>query len=359
MIYLLAASLFLNILFVFPLLWRKSAKRKPKSLKRNLSDDKLLSLVAEASVSNKKRLMLFYEPTGTVMDYFQLIRPRGSEIINNFQNSYLLYGLTSYALAYSRKDILDIIITRVDKSINRDGKLTYQLRRLDQIPFGMTLMLLNHFTTKNYSAAISQIYNFVLDRYKSDGTMLYMHGTKFQHVDSLGMYVPFLSIYGQFFNDNLSKEIIHKGVEEYLKYGVDDVTGMPAHGFNRETKIKIGSINWGRGLGWYLLGLSFVDDFNDERLNKSINELELTQFPGQISEFDSSTALMVNIYKYKKELKDKPNSLDFIKPHISKQGNVESCSGDTYTYNRYAMMFGPSELSNGLLLYLGSLLKTK
>lgn len=357
MLYLLLLSLIVNLFFLFPLLLKKRNHHNPQYLSKAISDEKLLSMVAQASITKKKKLMVFYEPTGTIYDYRQFLHPRGKEIINNFQDSYLLFGLVSYALAYNRQDILNHVIEKVNNSLDSNGNLKFALIRLDQIPFGLTLMLLDTHTSNKYTTAIKQIYDFIINRYNSDGTMLYIHGSNFQHVDSIGMYVPFLSLYSKYYNDLRSLEIIKHGIEEYQKFGVDNTTGMPAHGFNIESKIKIGSINWGRGLGWYLLGLSFIDNIENVCLDKTLQHIKFDQFPGQVSQFDSSTSIMANIYMLKKKLDNMPGSLDFIKPYISKAGNVENCSGDTYTYNRYSNTFGASELCNGLLLYLGSLLK--
>lgn len=361
MIYLLIGSIIINILFVIPLIWQRLLKQKPKYINKDISDENLLRLIASSSLANKRQLMVFYEPTGTIRDYLQIFHPRGKEIVNNFQYSYLLFGLASYALAYDRQDILQSVINKVNNSLNSKKELSYPLIRLDQVPFGMTLILLQENTEQDYSRAIDQIYDFLSERYSKDGSLLYLRGTKFQHVDSLGMYVPFLSLYSKFYKDSKSIEMIQKGFDEYDKYGVDYNTGIPAHGYNLDSKIKIGSTNWGRGLGWYLLGLSFVDGRNIHKINEILPNLPLEQFPGQISEFDSSTAIMTKIYMFKKQLYENGMefSLDFIKPFISIDGHVENCSGDTYTYNRYAVNFGPSELCDGLLLYLGSLLKIK
>lgn len=358
MIYLLLLSLFLNLAFVIPLIWRYKVAHKFRYLNKDITDEELLNIVSESAIRNKKDLMLFFEPSGTIFDFKQLIRPRGKNITNNFQNSYLLYGLTMYAIAYKKQNLITQIIEKVETFINENGHLDYPLNRLDQIPIGMTLIELDRNTNHKYTKAIKQIYDFIIHRYEADGRVLYITGTSYQHVDSLGMYIPFLRLYADYYNDTKAVEIIKYGVEEYMKYGVDSVTGMPAHGFNIHSKVKIGSINWGRGLGWYLLGMSYVDDFNSEKLNATLRNIESDQFPGQMSHFDSSTSLMMKIYLLKKKLADRPESLDFIKPYITKKGNVGNCSGDTYTYNRYATTFGESELCNGLLLYLGALMKS-
>lgn len=79
--------------------------------------------------------------------------------------------------------------------------------------------------------------------------------------------------------------------------------------------------------------------------------MNYTQFPNSNNKFDSSTALMFEIYKQAKN-PNRPLSLLFIKPHILKMGFVDDCSEDTYNLNDYSLSFG--ELCNGLLLMLAS-----
>lgn len=123
------------------------------------------------------------------------------------------------------------------------------------------------------------------------------------------------------------------------------------HGYNKETHIKVGSANWGRGIGWYLLAAAYMPHLDDPLLDKSIELLNYSQFPLSSKQFDSSTALMIEIYKQSR-IPNVQRPLDFIKPHITQEGLVMKCSGDTYDLNNYSHFFGPAELTNGLFLIL-------
>src|SRR5690606_38856002 len=87
------------------------------------------------------------------------------------------------------------------------------------------------------------------------------------------------------------------------QYGVDQVTSIPSHGVSLSHLTKVGSANWGRGIGWYLLGLSALQgalkDYEDELFAcyTSLSSLKLennlySQYPGSSDYFDASTSAL-------------------------------------------------------------------
>ena len=82
--------------------------------------------------------------------------------------------------------------------------------------------------------------------------------------------------------------------------------------------------------------------------------MDYSQFLGQpFGEFDSSTALMFEIFKQSRSSKRKAN-ISLFKLHTTESGMIADCSGDTESYNRYSHTFCKSELCNGLFLILVS-----
>jgi hypothetical protein len=316
-------------------------------------------VVVERSMNMPPNTMIFYEPTGTIFDYRNFITPRGGEIKNNFQQGYLYVGLSKCAIRYSSASIIEYIELKIQRFIDfKAGVLNYELFRLDQVPIGIVLLDLYVVTKKTIYLMVAQsILKFLEYRFKHDGRLLYMQGANVQHVDALGMYIPFLCEYNKLFQDDFVTEMIQTGFEEYQKYGIDAVSHLPVHGYVLDSKIKVGSSNWGRGLGWYLLAASFYDGFSDSVLDSTLKDLKYTQFLGENSHYDTSTAIMCELYKQSRSNHyDKEPFLHTFVKHISAEGFVMDCSGDTYGYNQYAKAFGSSELTNGLfLLYLSRL----
>lgn len=185
------------------------------------------------------------------------------------------------------------------------------------------------------------------------GRILYVKDSDIDLDDVLGMCIPFLMEYYNVTHDSTALVTVNENMERFHRYAVNPRTGLPAHGYNLRTGIPVGSANWGRGIGWYLLASAFCPQIEDNILDNTLFKLDYTQFPGSSSNYDSSYSIMCEIYKQSKNKKRKL-SLQFIKSHILKNGMVDDCSGDTYGLNNYSHTFGESELCNGLLLILAS-----
>lgn len=90
----------------------------------------------------------------------------------------------------------------------------------------------------------------------------------------------------------------------------------------------------------------------DKKIENTIAKLDYSQFPGQpYGDFDTSTALMFEIFKQSRSSKRKAN-ISVLKSHTTESGMIADCSGDTDSYNRYSHTFCKSELCNGLFLIL-------
>ena len=86
------------------------------------------------------------------------------------------------------------------------------------------------------------------------------------------MYIPFLMEYFNIAKDSLAYQIADYNMQQYYRKGVDKETGIPFHGYDWNSGIRVGSANWGRGIGWYLLAAAYCPQFKDEKLNESLKK---------------------------------------------------------------------------------------
>ena len=118
--------------------------------------------------------------------------------------------------------------------------------------------------------------------YDNFGFIVYNQSAeKIRFVDAVGMTCPFLIKYGV---ENNKPEFIDIAVEQiaqYRRFGFDAETKLPFHCYDNESKAKLGICGWGRGCGWWMLGL--VDSFK-ELLEASDYEKEKTLLFKLISE---------------------------------------------------------------------------
>lgn len=359
-IIVLTISLSLNVFCVLPYVGSYIYRIKEyfvptKYFAKNVPDSIVISRVLEASITMDGIEFSCEQPKrGLVYDIHEFISPsKSTNLFNNYSKAFLYAGLSEYAVSYKDTAIISYLQSKLDSYV-KDNKLVYHLQEVDQVPIGIAYLNLYKLTSEDkYLLVSNHIYKWLLTKKEKESNIIYYRfGSSNQFVDGLGMFVPFLVEYSKVTNDSTAYVIAKDNMVEYYKYGVDKETGIPSHGYNKYTHLKVGSANWGRGIGWYVLALAYMPEIDSSKLDNVLPTLSATQFPETSSAFDSSTALMFQLYLQSKG--SRPYSIDFIKPYITQDGKVMRCSGDTYDFNNHSHIFGPAELANGLFLMLVS-----
>ena len=105
----------------------------------------------------------------------------------------------------------------------------------------------------------SSLKNSATDR---TGTIVYNSDRDSGNVfaDGTGMVSMFLSAYGEAFEDNEALDLAALQLMNYKKYGMDERSGLPYHGYSLVGEsgkaVKKGVLSWGRAAGWLIMGLS-------------------------------------------------------------------------------------------------------
>jgi rhamnogalacturonyl hydrolase YesR len=286
----------------------------------------------------------------------------------HYPKAFLFYGLSEYYKVNSNKEKLGELKKYFDEFLNENGTPNFTLNKVDQVPFGLTAINMHRiYKEEKYQLFYNNMYNYLHNIENEDGLILYSQSPKhhFQYYDTLGMIIPFLVEYYKITSDSNALKIAKTQLEYYIQYGVDRETYIPSHGIDTRTNIKTGSINWGRGIGWYLLGLTAYHSVTGEYVKEldgiieSLSRVKISnnlysQFPGSSEDFDASTSTMF-LYSFNLSLHNKIGKqevLNLFSPYINKKGMLTNTSGDTYGPNRYSKSFGYSELSQGMLLLL-------
>lgn len=274
---------------------------------------------------------------------------RHSDIVCNYPLGILYWGLSEYAIRKGEKMVIEHLNQTSQKYLNDDGVLNYELRVIDQTPMG--LCFINMFKAtgneKYFKGALS-IANFLLTRYEEDHLMYRKEGEA-QLVDTLGLTIPFLVECSNLFHDEKYVSIAKEIYNLFGRNAIDPSTGFPFHGYNVKNNQKLGSANWGRGLGWFLLASAYLNEKPTYKINPA--DIYMTQFICQDSMLDSSVVLFTELYKIKTINSYIPD-WSVLNAVTRTDGMVDFCSGDTNGFNYYANHYGLGGLANGLFLLI-------
>lgn len=110
----------------------------------------------------------------------------------------------------------------------------------------------------NYMALkpiMDDVYNLILDIKGTDETIPYrIEARHIRYVDTIGLVCPFLVKYGISYKCVEAINLAEKQIREYSTF-INPITKTPPHAYNIKFNVPMGVFDWGRGIGWYILGI--------------------------------------------------------------------------------------------------------
>lgn len=370
---LLILSIVINlaVLFLdsFPYLYPKVKSKffRDKTISDiNHDTEDLILKYSTSIISLKKTVMPWNEPKGFTRSLTTMnqINHTKEFQIYNYPKAFFFHGYLQYIISNEMNKELIYFKDIFDKIIG------FKITRIDQVPFGLvSISLYNKYKEIKYIELADRLYMYIKNSIETEDIVSYRKGSTLVLNDMLGMVVPFLVEYSKTKQQKEPLEIAVKQISYFVKYGVDKETHLPTHGINVKNRVKVGPTNWGRGIGWYFIALSHIYketgkfEYEHNGLIETLKKIRIddnlwSQFPGSNDRFDASTTTMI-LYSIALNNPDKYTRYDIIKTlksHINKKGAIMDTSGDTYAVNHYSQIFGYSELSQGMLLMLLSIL---
>ena len=165
----------------------------------------------------------------------------------------------------------------------------------------VSLRLFSYTKEEKYKSHANKMYKWLLEQ-DSDYGIIYYPGIKVNMVDVIGMAVPFLVEYSKEFNCPEAYKLAVKQIDIYTKHGCDQKTGLPAFGYSLDLPhVKIGRMNWGRGISWFVIGLSYIE-FDDLLLETQATVINLNQTLTEIWKNEHRFGHFVYDYIYERDL---------------------------------------------------------
>lgn len=295
----------------------------------------------------------------------------------NFPRAWLMIGLLDEFEIKRDENIFKILVAKSDALIDKDGNLHFHFDKIDQSLFGLVFLRLFMLTKKTkYKSASDQILSEIKSKFVSnkDQVIFYRSGVPVCFVDTLGMVCPFLYEYANVFSDGDIRGLANNQLRFYIEHAFERDSNFPFHAFDISNNLKVGPTNWARGLGWFLIGLSYAIKYSTPdnnphfryfekmffSINDRLNSLQhkdcyWAQFLGHTNDnsIDSSATLMFHYARMIALSSVNNNKLELIiKNCVNEKGCVFNSSGDTIYINKYSKQKGYSEMSQGLLISL-------
>lgn len=179
-------------------------------------------------------------------------------------------------------------------------------------------------------------------------------------VDAIGLLSPFLVACGM-------EESALAQIEEYDKILLNGV--FPPHAFDIRRKIPLGVYDWGRGLGWYILGITETVDLkgNRTRILRLAEEMLNYRLPsgglGSLFFSDkrsesSGTALLGLLFLKAYELTSREDYLsaavsaeESLRRATRRDGAIDYCQGDSLGIGLYSQRFDILPFAQGITLF--------
>jgi unsaturated rhamnogalacturonyl hydrolase len=299
--------------------------------------------------------------------------------IQHWQEAALLLGLIEEYKSSKSETTKVIITTYLDSKIDGNGNWKNPPSEIDGVILAYALLSIPWLNHDKNKPAFDAIYNLILSLKGEDGTIAYKkHSKSFRYVDTIGFICPFLVAYGIKYNNEEAVSIALKQISEFNNYALLKDTFIPCHTYNLETKLPVGLFGWGRGLGWYAIGL--IDAWNELPVthpNKKLVEENVIHFAkmamqfqqknggwnwlitNKSSQFDSSTvatlawflANAATIESISNECKNaKENALNYLQKVTRRSGAIDFSQGDTKGIGIHSQHFDILPFTQGFVL---------
>ncbi len=255
-----------------------------------------------------------------------------------------------------------------DKIIDpQTGEWTVEVSRVDFAYLAYSILSNPYVDVDFAQPAMKKIADILIKKYDEYGSVPYSGNPSHRYVDAIGLVCPFLFKYALVYNESRAMEIAVELIKEYEADGFHSEFKTPVHCYDAETKAPLGLYSWGRGCGWWAVGLaeSFrilqetdANSFVKEKMIVLKNLLSFSdtavKYQSSNGAFDrnifassgadsSATAMLAYALAYAGELSKKEDytksahkALNYIYSVTRRNGVVDYSQGDTMGIGFYS-----------------------
>ena len=299
--------------------------------------------------------------------------------IQSWQEAALLLGLYEKYKKTNDSSLKKEILKYVDSKIDQTGHWKQLPKEIDGVILAYAIIHVDFIDHNKNKPAYDAMWQLVQNLLGEDGTAQYRsHMKNYRYVDTIGFICPFLVCYGLQFTNEEALNLGIRQITEFNKYGLYKDTFIPCHTYTIAAKLPVGLFGWGRGLGWYAIGL--IDAWNalpqnhpqKDTLTESVTAFAkmALQFQNQSgawhwiiaskeSRMDSSTTatlawFLANAAQIESLQTDcqaaTTKALDYLKKVTRRDGAVDFSQGDTKAIGVHSQEFDILPFTQGFVL---------
>ncbi|OAS17208.1 glycoside hydrolase family 88 protein [Paenibacillus oryzisoli] len=176
--------------------------------------------------------------------------------IQHWQEAALLLGMSEYLKQNDDSDVKHQLSKFMAQKFNDQGQWKHTPKYVDGAIFAYAVMKLDFIDIDKYKPALDAVWEMIRGHIGQDGTVQYRSFMKeYRYVDTIGFICPFLVAYGLRYHKDECVELAVKQITTYEDKGMLQGHHIPSHAYAVAEKLPLGLYGWGRGLGWYAIGL--------------------------------------------------------------------------------------------------------
>ncbi|PEB56278.1 hypothetical protein CON65_16095 [Bacillus pseudomycoides] len=300
-------------------------------------------------------------------------------VIQHWQEAALILGISEYLKYNDDKEVKNEVVKFLDSKFDCDGQWITKPQHVDGAILAYAVMKFDFTDTDKYKNALDDTWKMIKDHIGEDGTVGYRKSMQgYRYVDTIGFICPFLVAYGIRYHKDECIGLAVKQITEYEQHGMLDTHYIPSHAYKLGDKIPVGLYGWGRGLGWFAIGL--IDAWNElpqDNKYKCVLEKCIKRFAKAVMSFqqengswnwivtraecrpDSSTTatlgwFMLNASKIEgisnQCLDSTDKAINYLMKVTRRKGAVDFSQGDTKDIGVYSMLFNILPFTQGFCI---------
>lgn len=296
--------------------------------------------------------------------------------IQHWQEAALLLGLTQYLESERDERVVQQIKAFLAAKFDMNGQWRQPPEQIDAAILSYAVLKLNSVDSNRYRPAFDYTWHLIQSHIGEDGTVQYRKTMKhYRYVDTIGFICPFLIAYGIKYDKEECVQLALKQLSQYEQHGMLPEHYIPSHAYRLNNSLPLGLYGWGRGLGWFAIGL--IDAWNELPMkHPARSELEgmIRKFAGAVLAFqhpagcwnwsvargesraDSSTTATLGWFLLQASriadlapacMEGADKAVNYLMKVTRRSGAIDFSQGDTKDIGVYSMLFNILPFTQG------------